>query len=175
MEKNKFSIVLVIFSLIVIPLFSQVNISFENSCPEKDCAIIADAFVKVLGDSTVNQLLENEVRIGIVFEIDTLGRVLCIAKYRSKTTFPKVYMNNIEHYLMNNDKRFCIWYEKPYDDEKKSYDLIVNSDESIKNTKIFFSAGFPCFLMKDYKLDSVNRTQSKIEYLKTVINKYLNQ
>jgi hypothetical protein len=173
MENNKFIIVLIILSFIVFPLFSQVNISFETSCPEKDCAILADAFVKVLGDSSVNQLLENKVKIGIVFKVDTLGSVICIAKFRSNTTFPKADMEKIEHYLINNNTRFCICYEKPFNDEKQSYDLIVHTNESIKKNNLILSAGFPGLLMIDYGLDSVNGTQSKIEYLKNVINKYL--
>jgi len=178
MERNRLMICLLVLGMYIAPINAQVNINFDNSCPNKDCAILANAFLGALGDKAVANLLEADISISVLLYVDTLGRVtkLKLKKVRSFNSFSESNVRKIEKYLIKNDIRFYICFEMPYNQEKKrSYNLIVSTDSFVKKNKALIVAGFPGSLMDDYDLESKKTPQSELEYFKKRIKRYLSQ
>ena len=174
MTKNRLMICLLIVGLFIVPINAQVNISFDRFCTVKNCVILSKNFLGAFGDRTVANLLEADARIRVVFCVDTLGRVIKIRRVTSNPPFSESNVRKLENYLIKNDIRFFICFEKPYQDEKKSYNLIHTND-FVKENKYFMSVAFPIPLMDDYDLESKKNPQSKLEYFKKRIKRYLSQ
>jgi len=158
-------------------LFSQVNISFDKDCTKKNSAIFAQSLIEYMGENKVVEFLKNEVSFLTFCEVDSLGRIMKFDKLISKKKIPKTFINGIEVYLIKNNKRFFICYEKlPGYSENDSY-KIITKDFYENNKSYMVNVAFPgeLLLFYDYEKEEANSNcgLSKYRYLQEQIKKYL--
>ncbi|MGB3924009.1 MAG: hypothetical protein ACOXZQ_03060 [Bacteroidales bacterium] len=170
----RFSIILTLCCL-GFPIYSQVNISFDNDCTKKNSAVFALTLIENLGENKVVELLEKDVTLLTTWETDSIGRINGF-RLISKKELSKSLLDSIETFLIKNSKRFFSCYvQLPGYDNSDSYKIIINNLSENKEG-LFVNAAFPGELMTFYNYEVVEKRHgklSKYRYLQKQIKRYL--
>jgi hypothetical protein len=170
-------IIIIVFFIIESSLYSQMNISFDNNCSRKNSAIFAQSMIEYAGEDKVAKLLENKIKILTFWEVDSLGRIIKFKKILGKELLSEGFIDSLEIYLIKNDKRFFICYEKiPGYCDRDAY-KITTKKLFEENKKAFISnLAFPGELIINYDLEKANNqtgASSKYIFLQEQIKKYI--
>jgi hypothetical protein len=158
--------------------YSQINISFDSDCLDKNGAIISQALIETVGIDVVTQLLETQTRILFVCSVDSLGHILKIRKIWTKKELPNNLVNDLESFLINNETSFFICTKKTLGTSRcEAYKSAIESFYS-QEEHIIGSVSFPVgewfYLQYNrYLEENPENLLSIFEYLQQQIDKYL--
>jgi hypothetical protein len=158
--------------------YSQINISFDSDCLDKNGAIVSQALIETAGIDVVTMLLENKTRIAFACNVDSLGHILKIRKILTKKDLPNNLMNDLESFLISNNISFFICtHPLPGKSQCEAYKLVAGSFHK-QEEHIIGSVSFPVgewfYLQYDrYLEENPENPLSIFEYLQQQIDKYL--
>jgi len=169
---------LIVFFLFVMPssLYAQINVSLDRDCMKYNSSILSQSFIESVGEDTVTMLLDNDIRILIFIDVDSLGCVLKFRKMSSNKKISEDLINKVIKNLVETNKHFFICFEKLQG--MKNCEAITKDLFDTNKKSIFINVAFPGELMSSYNYEmQIEKKQglnlSKYEYLQRRIKKYL--
>lgn len=177
MNNIKLTFAVLFFS--ISSIFSQ-NISVDKNCISTNSAIFGATLIKMKGEVFVSKLLDENQSFMFFFNVDTLGLVRNVEKFNSRTEINDSIVKEIITYIIEEKIRFFYCYERPmgYTDKEAIIMLKKTLFQSNKEMNLV-NICFPGDLMSlyYYKKDELSKKGfhlSKIEYLKSRMDEYLN-
>jgi hypothetical protein len=169
MVKSKY-IFLVFFLFSFFTANSQINLNFERDCLNKNSVILSHMFIESLGENTVKKILDNNIRMVILLNVDSLGLVSDCEKIICKQNLPISLTQNILNLLTKSKKPFFICYELPRGKNDEEAYKIISKGLFEDKKAILINVAFPGDLMTlyDYEKKEENKrgkSLTKYEYL----------
>lgn len=155
------------------PSYSQVNLSFDRDCMIKNSSILSQLFIESLGKDTVIKLLEDDFRIVLLTDVDSLGRVMNCRKVFCKKKLPDSLEKKITSIFMETNKRFFICYELPPGKNNDEAHQLVAKHLFVTKKSELINISFPGEFMSYYEGKNRKLNLTKYEYLQRRMTKYL--
>lgn len=174
---NRFAIVIILYSMICTS-YSQINLSFDKNCIEKNSAILSIALIESAGIENISTLLDNNISLLTFWDVDSLGSVMKLIKITSKEDVPFNLKDRLTDYLTNNNIHFLICFEKPPGLNKCDAYNTISKDLFDENKRfVMINVPFPGDLMFSYNIEEEKAMEqgqllTKIEYLQKMIFQY---
>lgn len=154
--------------------FSQSVIGISANCLNHNSAQLTKVLHETVGKSVITNWLENNIRFGLICEIDSTGVVKSINHiYPSYININKRVLKKIEKNIKKKKVRFKVCYSDPGLSKENLYKQASHEIKELfrKNTTINNSSiSFPGNLMELYR-ESMGL--SRFEYLMNEVCKYL--
>lgn len=168
---------------IINSLSAQIKISVDNSCMTKNSILLAQELIKILGKDNVSELLDNNIRILLFFNVDSIGNTtLSMIRSNSSNEFQDSTIKKIEKLksdlnlnLKIEKGYFTICYERFPDCSDTASIKLIAQDIFKEKEQILINVAFPGELLIYYELEKEKSIKegkniTKYEYLENKIN-----
>lgn len=178
-------LILIFICFIINSVHAQINISVDNSCMTKNSILLAQELIKIFGKENVSELLDNNIRILLFFNVDSLGNMtLEKSKIHNNSSFEfqDSSINNIEKLMSDLNLNlkikkgyFNICYERFPDWSDSASIKLISQDLFKENVQFLINVAFPGELLIYYELEKdksikEGKNITKYEYLESKIN-----
>jgi len=149
---------------------SQIKISFEEDCIDKNTILLSQFLIDVMGDDFVSNFLEERNAILFVLEVDSLGRIVEIGRMRERKEIDKTSKEKIVSALKSSGMEFtkCYWRTTVGQSDSAAYERISKDLFNEEKPTITINVAFPGFRYEvlSLKADDEKTGLSKLQILK---------
>jgi hypothetical protein len=142
---------------------SQINICFNENCPDYNSRVITKTIIENLNKEITIQLLEQEVNLLFLFKVDTLGKVLGLESFRATDLHmhDSVIINFIDNHIVDKTNLYICYQSSGVTNDRESY-KIIRRDIIQKGFAIVPVRVPPLYFYYKYKKDDKTKESKSV-------------
>lgn len=151
------------------------QISIDSDCLERNSMTVSRIMLELLGQETVQQMLDNKTRMLFILEVDSSGYVSEIKRIRTQNTLDKNVEKKLKRYFGKHKIQMRICYSIDLSSVSYERGLQIARSDFQNSKKKYIIVGFPGELFTHYEYYKTRGYKgiafnSKLEYLMLRLN-----
>ncbi len=164
----------IVFFFNILIASSQIKISFDRDCRDKNTILLAQLLIDAMGDGFVSNFLDEDNAIVLFFDVDSLGHIVDASIIKERKELGNCLRKKIISALKSSDIKFTVCYQKiEGSSESKAYEYIKSWFAERPTYTI--NVAFPGDVIGLYRLEKSTRDShetelSKLQFFKKLID-----